>query len=235
MKPSRPYESSVFDPESGFGNSADNVTMCVKSGPFQEGQFVVTPSAEGTCLKREYAVFQYPSRSHIEEEFLSLRADHFDQFHNSIQLFVSLNTRCYVGGHMCTPEAANDPLYLLQMSRIDLILERWQRMDNYRATVRYHDEKDPLVLTFDDSLAVSDFSNNSALPYSVCVKYAPLQPVEQVNSRTTLPSSGPDLPTIGPLKDSRTDAVERRSAGVDCSSLVDTDSLEQNYLRDLCG
>ncbi len=235
LKPTRPYESPVFDSESGFGNSADNITMCVKTGPFREGQFIVTPSAKGTCLKREYDVFQYPSRSHIEDEFLSLGAENFDQFHSSIQLFVSLNTRCFVGGHMCTTEAANDPLYLLQVSRIDLILERWQRMDSDRASVRYQGEKDPLVLTFDDSLTVSDFSHNSALPYSVCVKYAPLQPVEEVNTRTTLPSSGPDLPTIGPMQDGRTDAVERRSAGVDCSSLVDIDTLEQNYLRDLCG
>lgn len=210
LKPTKPYKSSVFDPDSGFGDSADNASMCVSSGPFREGVFTVTPSAKGTCLKREYTALQYPSRLHIENEFLSLGAESFDQFHNSIQLFVSLNARCYVGGHMCTEEAANDPLYLLLLARIDLILHRWQSMDEERAAVRYGDEKDSLVLTFDDSLTVSDFSANSALPYGVCVQYAPLQAIEEGNMRTTPPSSGPDLPTVGSQQEVLpTDNVER--------------------------
>ncbi len=212
LNPNKPYESSVFDPDSGFGDSADNVTMCVTSGPFREDVFTVTPSAKSTCLKREYAAFQYPSRSHIERQFLSLGAEDFDQFHSSIQLFVSLSTKCYVGGHMCLPEAANDPLFLLLLARLDLILSRWQNMDENRAAVRYRDEKDLLMLTFDESLAVSDFSANSALPYGGCVRYAPLQEVDERYTDTTPPSGGPDLPTFVPPQDPITDRFERRSA-----------------------
>lgn len=210
LNPTKPYESSVFDPDSGFGNSADNVSMCVTSGPFREGVFTVTPSAKSTCLKREYtSSLQYPSRSHIEKEFLSLGAEDFDQFHNSIQLFVGLNTRCYVGGHMCFPEAANDPLFLLLLARLDLIFSRWQNMDEARATVRYKDENVPLLLTFDNSLVVSDFSANSALPYGVCVQYAPLQVVDEGDTtHSTPPSSGPDLPTIASSQNPLTDSPE---------------------------
>lgn len=196
-----PYKSPVFDPVTGFGDTADNTTMCVSSGPFQEGQFVVAPSAKGTCLKREYYdTFQFPSRSLIENDFLSLKASEFEEFHNSMVLLINLNVRCYIGGHMCTSDAANDPLYLLQLSRSDIMWDRWQRTDSERATVRYRADQKPLVLSFDNSLTVSDFSDNLALPYGVCVQYQPLQPVtEDVDKQITTPSSGPDLPVVSPF------------------------------------
>lgn len=199
VMPTMPYQSPVFNPETGFGNSSNGTTRCVTSGPFREGEFEVTPSANGGCLMRRYNSFQYPSRSLIEDEFLSLGADKFEEFHNSIQLFINLNVRCFVGGHMCTPNAANDPLYLLQLTRIDLILDQWQNLDIARATARYTNENGPLVLTFDDSLLVSDFSDNNDLPHHVCVRYASLQDIAEVEFATTFPTSGPDLPPINPV------------------------------------
>ena len=235
----RPYESPVFDPQTGFGNSTDSVSMCVTSGPFREGEFEVAPSAGNTCLMRKYDDFEYPSRGFIESAVLPLKAANFSQFHNSIQLLLNLNIRCNVGGHMCTNDAANDPLYLLQLSRIDLIVDRWQAMDEARANVQYANDNSALVLTF-GNYAVSDFSNNSALPHGVCVKYSPLQPSEEEDSGTALPSSGPGLPTIASLQDptSGLESEEKRSVGtnIDCSlASPDLSPMEEKHLRKVCG
>ena len=175
LLPTDPYSSPVFDPVTGFGNSSNSTTTCVTSGPFREEVFQVTPSAGKGCLRRTYNDFTFPSRSIIQSEALDFPASMFDDFHRSLQLFFHLNIRCFVGGHMCEPNAGNDPLYLLHLARIDLILDSWQSMDTARATVRYAGDNTPLVLTFDDELIVSNFFSNGNLPYNVSVQYAPLQ------------------------------------------------------------
>ena len=187
-----PYQSAVFDPQTGFGNSSNVTSMCVNSGPFREGQYEVVG---GGCLKREYGDFQFPNRDLIDQ-FLTLDASKFDEFHTSLQLLINLNVRCFVGGQICTPQAANDPLYLLQLTRLDQVFDEWQRQSSDNKNVRYTNENDPLVLTFDNSLLVSDFSCNDDLPYGVCVRYGPLQDIPQT-TQEPIPSSGPDLPTIG--------------------------------------
>ena len=181
VRPSAPYAEEIFDPTPlGFGNSVNATTMCVSSGAFQEGQFEVTPSAGGGCLMREYLnAITLPTRTLIEDQFLSFSAEMFDDFHNAVFQFVNLIVRCTVGGDMCSVDAANDPLYLLQLARVDLVVDRWQSMDEARATVRYANDGTPLQLTFDDKLVVSDFSRNKDLPYGVCVRYGELRKVEE--------------------------------------------------------
>lgn len=198
LLPTLPYQSSVFNPETGFGNTADEATRCVTSGPFQEGEFEVTPSAGGGCLMRLYNSFQYPSRSLIENQLLSIGAGNFTDFHNSIQLFINLNVRCFVGGHMCTPDAANDPLYMLQLARMDRIIDSWQNLDNARANAQYSLGDESLVLTFaiDNSLVITNFSSNKDLPHNVCVQYDSLREVPEVDMVTAIPHSRPDLPTV---------------------------------------
>ena len=175
LLPTDPYSSPVFDPVTGFGNSANNTTMCVTSGPFRENVFQVTPSAGKECLRRAYGNFTYPSRSIIQNELLDIPALMFDEFHRSLQLFLNLNVRCFVGGHMCEPNASNDPLYLLHLATIDLFFYLWQSLDAERATVRYAGDNTPLVLSFDNSSIVSNFFDNRNLPYNVSVRYAPQQ------------------------------------------------------------
>lgn len=176
LLPMDPYASPVFDPETGFGNASDSVTLCVTNGPFRESEFQVTPSASGGCLERQYGNFTYPSRSLIEDIILVMPASDFDEFHRSLQLFIHLNVRCFVGGHMCSNNASNDPLYLLHLARVDLLLDRWQSQDSQRATVRYDGDTTPLASSMDDNLVVGDFSTNRNLPYGVSVLYSPLQP-----------------------------------------------------------
>lgn len=201
VRPSSPYSEPVFDPDLGFGNSSNEMTLCVSSGPFREGQFEVTPSAGGGCLMRQYLdTIRLPTRALIETQFLSLSAEMFDDFHNAIFQFVNLIVRCTVGGDMCSVDAANDPLYLLQLARVDLIIDRWQSMNEAKANERYAGDTTPLELTFDRTLKVSDFSSIRELPYSVCVQYSTLQDVAEpitdstgLSSTTEPPDSGTEL------------------------------------------
>ena len=192
LLPNDPYSSPVFDPQNGFGNSSDDATMCVNSGPFREGEFEVTASAGGGCLRRLYSNLMYPSRQ-IVSNLLSLQANRFNEFHNSLQLFIQLNIRCFVGGQMCSMDAANDPLYPLHLTRVDIVLDEWQNSSPDRAAARYANENTPLVLSFDNSLVVSNFSNDRDLPYGTCIQYAELQASSQssrAGSARNIPQSG---------------------------------------------
>ena len=205
LLPTDPYSSPVFDPVTGFGNSSNSTTTCVTSGPFRENIFQVTPLAGKECLRRTYSDLNYPSRSIIQSEALDFSALRFDDFQRSLQLFFHLNIRCFIGGHMCEPNASNDPLYLLHLARIDLILDFWQSMDATRANARYSGDNTPLVLTFDNNLIVSNFLSNRNLPYNVSVQYAPLQnimqapPVNDTTDITPNPSSVDPTRTATPV------------------------------------
>ncbi len=174
--PSMPYEAEVFDPTTGFGNASSSDTDCVTTGPFAEGVFQVTPEAGGGCLERQYnEEYVFPSRDLLDTEVLRYIAAEFTEFHRTLRISGWLNVRCFVGGHMCFRTAANDPLYPLHVARVDLVLDQWQSLDADRAEARYATESDPLVLTLDDGLIISDFSSNRALPYEVSVCYGALQ------------------------------------------------------------
>ena len=182
MNPGKPYESQVFNPDLGFGNSIDNVTLCVNSGPFREDEFLITPQAGvNRCIRRTYGDFPFFNRQ-LLRSILSLPATSFDQFHSTVQLFFHFPIRCFVGGTMCTNFASQDPLYLLLLAQLDRILDEWQRSDEDRATVRYADDSSSITHTLEptDELKVSDYSSNKKLPYGAAVCYSevpPLQPV----------------------------------------------------------
>ena len=178
LLPTDPYSSPVFDPVTGFGNSSNSTTMCVTSGPFREEVFQVTPSAGGDCLRRKYEDSTYPDRNRLENNLFNVSAENFGDFHLYLQIPVHLIVRCFVGGDLCSFEdAANDPLYVLHLSRIDLILDEWQSIDSARASVRYENDNTELAINLGSGLTVSDFSSNRDLPFGVSVVYAPVQPL----------------------------------------------------------
>ena len=169
----------MFDPETGFGNSSDAQTGCVTSGPFQEGQFEVSLNGSDSCLTREYNNYVFFDRARVESS-LSLGADMYEEFHNFVQLLLTLNVRCFVGGALCTPDTASDPLFLLHLARIDLLVQRWQEADEANTVVQRSNKADPLALTLDTQLTVADFCSNEELAYGTCVRYALLDPVEDM-------------------------------------------------------
>jgi hypothetical protein len=179
MHPQKPYESQVFDPVLGFGNSANNVTHCVDSGPFRKGDFNMTLRNGDTCIRRTYGNFPFFNRQ-LLDSVLSVPADSFGQFHSALQLFFHFQIRCFVGGTMCTNFASEDPLYLLLLAQLDRLLHRWQALDQARALVRYSDDASPLSPTLEgrssELLKVSDYSSNKELPHGAAVCYSQAPP-----------------------------------------------------------
>ena len=164
-----PYIHPVWDDENGFGKSSRQSDNCVSSGPFNYEKFSLIESAGGECLKREYNNRRFPSRALIERDVLTRPASEFYQFQRSLQLYIHTNVRCFIGGTMCTKDAANDPVFILHLSMIDSIFTRWQGFDEERFNIRYSDDSSSLVLA--DQFIVSQFHDNSNLPNGVAVCY----------------------------------------------------------------
>lgn len=169
--PMSPYLAAVWSPDSGFGDSSRSTDSCVENGPFRFDLFNVTPSAGGGCLRREYRMQMYPTRAIVEQDLLTLPASEFSRFHQFLQIFIHINVRCFVGGQMCSPDAANDPAYLLHLAQIDSIFTRWQEIDQERFSVALVNDNRPLDLA--PQFSVSDFSDNQGLPGGVRICYAP--------------------------------------------------------------
>lgn len=164
--PLNPYMSPVFNPTTGFGDASREEDNCVSNGPFNYTVFDVTPSAGGGCLKRQYKQKMFPTKA-IIEDVLSIPAAEFTAFHHLFHLFILSNLRCFVGGHMCTPNAANDPVYILHLAQADFIFTRWQS----RLNARFASNTQPLVLASNGAV-VSDYANSRDLPGELQVCYS---------------------------------------------------------------
>ena len=167
--PMSPYLANVWSPDSGFGDSSRTKDGCVENGPFRYDLFNVTLSAGGGCLRRTYRTQMFPTRSSIEQDLLTLPASEYGEFYRFLQIFIHTNVRCFVGGHMCSDNAANDPAYLLHLAQIDSIFSRWQALDADRLKTVTGDYSQ-LVLS-GGSYAVSDFGDISSLADGNCVHY----------------------------------------------------------------
>jgi hypothetical protein len=179
--PSSPYTELVFDPIEGFGDMSDPATDCVSTGPFGEGNFeVTTQNMNLSCLTREYNDYTFPSRDVLNNS-LFISASVFEEFHNFVQLFLTTNTRCFIGGEMCSTNAASDPLFLLHLARVDSFIQRWQELDEANSVVSSDKKSDHLEHTLAESLTLSDFCSNGDLPLGTCVKYASLDPVSEAD------------------------------------------------------
>lgn len=161
--------SPAFSPESGFGDSSRANDSCVSNGPFNSGVFTITPSAGGGCLQRQYRMQMFPTRAIIEQDLLTLSAENFNQFHQFLQVFIHTNVRCFVGGQMCSTDAANDPLYLLHLAQIDFLFDRWQSVNSSRLNARFTGDNRPLPLS--NGLTISQFASNRDLANDVCITY----------------------------------------------------------------
>ena len=168
--PLNPYMSPVFNPRTGFGDASREGDDCVRNGPFNYTAFNITPSAGGGCLKRQYKLKMFPTRAIIEEDVLSIPATEFTTFHHLLHLFILSNIRCFVGGQMCSPDAANDPVYILHLAQADFIFTRWQLGDARRLNTRFASDTRPLVLASNGAV-VSNYANNRDLPRELQVCY----------------------------------------------------------------
>ena len=168
--PVRPYQNPVWDNAFGFGNTSRPSDSCVTTGPFKSSEFLV-PDGKGeyVCVRRNYNVEEFPRREAIERDILPLPALQFRRVHQQLQLFVGLTVLCYVGGDLCSSRSAYDPVYLLYVSYIDFVFNRWQSIGDGRESIRYG--ADGMALVFGRGLVVSEFSDNKNLPGGVTVSY----------------------------------------------------------------
>ena len=166
-----PYSSPVWNDETGFGKSSRPSDYCVDSGPFQVDQFFLTPSGGGGCLKREYNVMTFPSRTLVERDILTFHPTQFNEFHHALQVFIHTNVRCFIGGTLCSQDSANDPIFLLHVAMIDYIFDRWQSFSADHLATRYADDDTALVLA-GGQLTAAQFHDNSNLPNGLAVCYA---------------------------------------------------------------
>lgn len=169
--PTLPYTAAVWGNIDGFGNTARPSDGCVSTGPVRAEKYRVTPLSGSGCLKREYKNQRFPSRDVIERNLLTLPASEFAQFHRFLHLFIGINIQCFVGGTMCGPNAANDPIYILHLSQLDSIFTRWQNFKQGRESIRYGGDTSPLLGA--PGFTVEQYVNNLALPYSTSVVYEP--------------------------------------------------------------
>jgi hypothetical protein len=188
--PLAPYTAAVWDNTYGFGDTARVSDKCVKTGPVRVGEYAISPSAGGGCLQRDYMNRRFPSREIINRDVLTFPASEFANFHQMLQLLVGLNVQCFIGGTMCSTDAANDPVFLLHLAQLDSLLTRWQLFGDGRDQVRYAFDNRPLLLT--PGFTVAQFSSNINLPYDLCILYDP--PVLLKNHG----ASAPALPAAAP-------------------------------------
>lgn len=218
--PDAPYSAAVWGNTDGFGDRSRQPDLCVTTGPFRVGEYSVLPSAGGGCLQREYQNKRFPSRDIIERDVLTIPSDRFFDFHRFLHLFIGVNIQCFIGGTMCSPNVANDPVYLLHIARLDSILMRWQSLRQGRDTVRYAFDGSPLLET--PGFLVRDFSDNFVLPYGTCVLYTP--PV--LKKRHPPPSA---IQTLGSPVSLRTmDCAPESSMGFVGMSVADHDFMEEH-------
>ena len=170
--PDKPYQNPVWDNQLGFGDSARTTDKCVKTGPFNFDKFSIPDlnNNEFSCIHREYKEGEFPRRDSIERDILPLPALNFITVHQQLQVFKGLTVLCTVGGELCSNRSAWDPVFLLHISHIDFVFDRWQRFGIGRDTVRYSNDHKPLI--FGEGLIVSNLSNNKFLPGGVTVSYA---------------------------------------------------------------
>ena len=113
----------------------------------------------------------FPSRDIINRDVLTYPADEFENFHQALQILIGLNVQCFVGGTMCSVDAANDPVFLLHLAQLDSLLTRWQLFEQGRDRVRYAFDNRPLLLS--PGFTVAQFSSSLDLPYGICILYDP--------------------------------------------------------------
>jgi len=169
--PTTPYSAAVWSNDDGFGDTSRAEDGCVITGPVRIGAFFVSPSAGSGCLRRDYRNQRFPSRDIVARDLLPLTMNEFDEFHRFLQLFIGLNVQCFVGGTMCSSDAANDPVFLLHLAQLDSLLTRWQLLGAGRDRVRYATDNGPLI--FSPGFTVAQFSSNLNLPYGNCILYDP--------------------------------------------------------------
>ncbi|KAL4899842.1 hypothetical protein BDW74DRAFT_183331 [Aspergillus multicolor] len=157
-------QSSIFDPEFGFGGNGVGRDNCINDGPFR-GHTLRIRSGEGNgdyCISRKFNqnVWRWASRSNISECFAERRYTDAWWCYN---LYPHSAGHVAVGGVMEDPTESNgDPLFYLHHAYLDRLWWRWQQAD---LPARLSDMGGANVVpkSFTDSIGVPPVVVSSAL------------------------------------------------------------------------
>ncbi|XP_029952601.1 uncharacterized protein LOC115392201 [Salarias fasciatus] len=152
-----------------FGGDGEPETGCVPHHPFQGStpHFYWKP-----CLRRSFnSSVWLPDAVTLHK---TINQADFQVFSQSLQTFSGL-FRLWVGGHMASPLAAYDPLYLSHIAFMDKLWEQWQekhQLASKRETSSHHQAARQLHVTMKPFDIHSDdviFSQQQS-----CIVYVPI-------------------------------------------------------------
>ena len=78
------------------------------------------------------------------------------------------NIRGVIGGTIETTDAANDPIFLLQLAMLDIIWDTWQSFSPDHLAARYAGDNTTLVRT-GGQITLTQLHDNSKLPGGLAV------------------------------------------------------------------
>ncbi|KAL0968355.1 hypothetical protein UPYG_G00265780 [Umbra pygmaea] len=139
-----------------------SVPGCVHHHAFQSQRFPWSP-----CLRRNFNTSQVSLPDAVSIQRLLSHED-FLQFSQALQGLSGL-FRLWVGGHMASPLAAYDPVYLSHIAFMDKLWVQWQERHRYLHTQyparHHHVNMKPFGITPDDVMSSRE---------QLCVVYVPI-------------------------------------------------------------
>ena len=123
-EPTTWQQSNVWNTDCGFGGNGNPSCNCVTTGPFASPGWRVTPSAGNDCLQRNFNgnVPDCATVAMIQR----MGIPSFNTWHTVISSNLHNLVHCNIGGHMCTINASNDPIFFLNHGFIDKLWADWQ-------------------------------------------------------------------------------------------------------------
>ena len=165
-----PFSSDLWNTgETGFGGNGSPPGGCVKTGPFQEGNFSLIRGAGGGCLKRDFN-----GRSPDAIALASLLSstpdpDDFEDFESQLRVVFHNELYCRIGGTMCTGQGAGAPEFILHHAFIDKIWADWQsKGEEHKFNMFFKNQQKKLPATNYRSSEFLDLRNQ---PDCICAEY----------------------------------------------------------------
>ena len=119
------------------GLGGDGNPSCVTTGPFATPGWQLTPSAQNSCLRRDFKL-TFPDCTAVQD-VLDVTTANFGHFHDTLEYSLHNTVHWYIGGTMATAESPNAPEFFFHHGFVDKIWGDWQEKGiNFRQHAYYH-------------------------------------------------------------------------------------------------
>lgn len=162
-----PWESDFWKTgETGFGGNGTDKEGCAETGPFRKGEFYLSPSANSSCVKRN---FHGTLPTAIKAQILIKKfANKYVEFNKHIEPQFHDIIHDSIGGSMSHRHSASAPEFFLHHGFLDKMWSDWQKLSPYEDETFWNDTTDAMPAT---RLHPRDASNLLRLPNGACVVY----------------------------------------------------------------